>query len=422
MKFKTLSMILVVALLWIAVPPSAHAQDTTLTVFAAASLMDAFEEIGGGFEATHAGVQVEFQFGSSSDLAAQLSEGAPADIFASANNKQMTVARDAGRIEGKARTFAKNRLVVIVPADNPAGIESLHDLANDGVLLIIAADGVPVRDYTNAMVDKLVNVSGYGEDYKTAFFNNVVSEEDNVRQVSAKVALGEADAGLVYVSDVTPDIAGDVKMIAIPDTYNTLATYPIAVTNDSPNQELAQAFVDYVLSDAGQDTLVAWNFISVRIPGLHPSVVLPTDGTLYVGGQVYQPLTLTIDDLQTYSAQTVDVTYLSGEDTVNATFTGVLLWDILSSAQVNINADVENDKLSLFIVATGSDGYQAVISWGEIDPEFGNQGILVAYAKDGAPITSESGTFQLVVPGDGRGGRYVSGLVSVEVRDAPPVE
>ena len=124
----------------------------------------------------------------------------------------MTIARDAGRIEGPARTFVKNRLVVIVPADNPAGIDSLDDLANEGVLLVIAGEGVPVRDYTTAMVDRLVNVPGYGEDYKTAFFNNVVSEEDNVRQVAAKVALGEADAGLVYVSDVTPDIAEDVRL------------------------------------------------------------------------------------------------------------------------------------------------------------------------------------------------------------------
>ena len=418
MRTKILSSFLVIALLFLLVPRPVHAQDTTLTVLAAASLTNAFEEIGSAFEAANPGVNVEFQFGASSDLAAQLAEGAPADIFASANNKQMTVARDAGRIEGKAYTFAKNRLVVIMPEDNPAGIETLHDLSNDGVLLVIAAEGVPVRDYTNSMVDKLVNVPGYGEDFKTAFYNNVVSEEDNVRQVSAKVALGEADAGLVYFSDVTPEIAEDVKMIGVPDAYNTLATYPIAVTNDSPNKELAQAFIDYVLSDAGQDTLVAWNFISVRIPALHPTVVLPTDGSLLVGGQVYNPLSLTTDDLRVYPSQTAEVTYLSGEDTITASYTGVLLWDVLSSAQVNFNADVKNDKLGFFIVATGSDGYQAVIAWGEVDPEFGNQPILVAFEKDGTALDAP----QLVVPSDPRDGRYVSGLVSLEVRDAPQVE
>ncbi len=418
MRTKILSSFLVIALLLLLVPRPVHAQDTTLTVLAAASLTNAFEEIGGAFEAANPGVNVEFQFGASSDLAAQLAEGAPADIFASANNRQMTVARDAGRIEDKVYTFAKNRLVVIVPADNPAGIETLHDLSNDGVLLVIAAEGVPVRDYTNSMVDKLVNVPGYREDFKTAFYNNVVSEEDNVRQVSAKVALGEADAGLVYISDVTPEIAEDVKMIGVSDAYNTLATYPIAVTNDSPSKELAQAFIDYVVSDAGQDTLVAWNFISVRIPGLHPTVVLPMDGTLLVGGQVYNPLSFTTDDLRVYPSQTAEVTYLSGEDTITASYTGVLLWDVLSSSQVNFNADVKNDKLGFFIVATGRDGYQAVIAWGEIDPEFGNQAILVAFEKDGTALDAP----QLVVPGDARGGRYVSGLVSLEVRDVPPVE
>ncbi|MBZ0315840.1 MAG: molybdate ABC transporter substrate-binding protein [Anaerolineae bacterium] len=418
MKRNALSMILAVALVALFAPRHALAQDTTLTVFAAASLTDSFEEIGESFEAANPGVKVEFQFGASSDLAAQLAEGAPADIFASANNRQMQVAKDAGRIEGKTYTFVKNRLVVIVPADNPAGIESLHDLANDGVLLVVVAEGAPIRDYTNAMVEKLVNVSGYGEEFKTTFFNNVVSEEDTVRQVTAKVALGEADAGLVYVSDVTPDIAEDVKTIAVPDAYNTLATYPIGITNDSTNKELAQAFIDYVLSDAGQDTLVAWNFISVRIPEIPNTVSLPADGALHVGGQVYNPLILTMDNLRAYPSQTVEVTYLSGEDTVNASFTGVLLWDILSSAQVNFNADVGNDKLGFYIVVTGSNGFEAVIAWGEIDPEFGNQPILVAYEKDGTALDSA----QLVVPGDSRGGRYVSGLVSLEVRDAPSVE
>lgn len=422
MKIKLFSLMLVATLFVFVIPPQTHAQDTTLTVFAAASLTDAFEEIGGAFEAANTGVKVEFQFGASSDLAAQLAEGAPADVFASANDRQMQVAIDAGRIEGPARAFAKNRLVVIVPADNPAGIESLHDLANDGVLLVVVAEGAPIRDYTNAMVDKLVNVPGYGDGYKEAFYNNVVSEEDTVRQVTAKVALGEADAGVVYISDVTPDIAEDVKMITVPDTYNTLATYPIALTNDSEHKELATAFIDYVLSDAGQDTVVDWNFISVRIPELPNAVSLPTDGALHIGGQVYNPLVLSVDDLRAYPAQTLEVSYLSGEDTISAAYTGVLLWDILSSAQVNFNADVKNDKLSFLIVATGSDGYQVAISWGEIDPEFGNQPVLLAYARDGAPIADERGGIQLVVPGDGRSGRYVSGLVSLEVRDAPLVE
>jgi molybdenum ABC transporter molybdate-binding protein len=318
-------------------------------------------------------------------------------------------------------TFVKNRLVLIVPAENPAGIQSLRDLANPGVKLVVAAEGVPVRDYTNAMLDRLAADPLYGETYRTAVVGNIVSEEENVRQVSAKVALGEADAGVVYRSDVTPDINDAVLALPIPDSLNTLATYPIAVTTDSANANLAEQFIDYMISDTGQDTLVKWNFISVRIPELTYTVSLADDGKLHVDGQIYNPLALTADALRNhYQAQTVDVTYKSGEDTVSTTFTGVLLWDILNTAQANLNADTKNDKLSMFIVATGNDGYQAVIAWGEIDPDFGNQPILVAYDEKGEPISADQGgALRLVVPGDARGGRYVSSLADLSLRDAP---
>jgi molybdate transport system substrate-binding protein len=410
--------LLLVSLL--SVPFTRAQEETTLTVFAAASLTDAFEEIATTFEADHPGVSVEFSFAGSSDLATQLVEGAPADLFASANARQMQVVRDADLIAGSPKTFVKNRLALIVPADNPANIQSLQDLDNDGILFVVAAEGVPVRDYTNTMLDKLAVV--YGEEYRNAVVENIVSEEENVRQVAAKVALGEADAGIVYISDVTPDIAEDVLALPIPDTYNTLATYPIGILSESPNAELAQAFIDYLLSDAGQDALVSWNFTSVRIPHVAETIALSEDGALHVEGQVYNPLTLTAEDLKNnYPNQTVDVTYLSGEDTVTTSFTGVLLWDILSSAQVNFNADQRNDKLSFYIVASAPDGYQAIISWGEIDPEFGNQPILVAFEEAGQPIHDEIGAIRLVVPGDARGGRYISGLVNLSVRDAPHI-
>lgn len=398
------------------------AQDSqTLIVFAASSLTDAFEEIATAFEAENPGVDVVYNFGGSSTLAAQLSEGAPADVFASANNSQMNVAREAGRIAGRPLTFGKNRLVLIVPADNPTGITTLRDLANEGVLLVIAAPDVPVRTYTDTLLERLAADPAYGEAYRSAVMANVVSEEENVRQVSAKVALGEADAGIVYVSDVTPDITDAVIAIPIPDYLNTIATYPIAVTDDSANPELAQAFVDYVLSDAGQDTLVAWNLISVRIPDVPYTVTLPEGNVAFtVDGQVLNPITLTVEDLRSdFSSQTVEVTYQSGDNAVSTTFTGVPLWLILSAAQPNLNADVPNDRLSTFIVVTATDHYQAVISWGELDPEFGNQPILVAYEENGGPIGDEEGPMRLVVPGDGRGGRYVSGVVNISLRDAP---
>jgi molybdate transport system substrate-binding protein len=402
--------------------PAAQGQNRELIVFAAASLTDAFEIIADDFEWDHPGVSVLFNFGSSSELAAQLVNGAPADVFASANARQMQVAVEAGRIAGQPRTFARNRLVLIVPADNPAAITGLRDLANEGVLLVIAAEGVPVRDYTETMLERLASDSAFGDAYVAAVRANVVSEEQNVRQVAARVALGEADAGIVYVSDVTPDLAADVSALPIPDELNTIAAYPIASIADSAQPELAQAFVDHVLSDAGQNTLESWNFIPIRIPALPPSIALPaTNAVLHVGGQVLNPLTLTAADLETqYPAQTVEVIYQSGEQTVTATFTGVPLWQLVNAAQPNLNADVRNDALSMYLVVTGSDGYQAVIAWGEIDPAFGGQPVLLAYAQDGAPITDELGPLRLAVPGDARGGRYVRGVVDISLRDAPP--
>lgn len=419
MKFKPFLIIVILLLSgqWLV-----KAQDNrTLTVFAAASLTDAFEEIATSFEGENPGVELLLNFGGSSALATQLAEGAPADIFASANNRQMQVAQEAGRIADSPRTFVKNRLVLIVPADNPANLQSLRDLANPGIKLIVAAPEVPVREYTDTMLQKLADDPGYGETYRTAVIANIVSEEDNVRQVSAKVALGEADAGIIYLSDVTPDISELVFALPIPDKLNTIATYPIATTEDSVNPQLAQAFVDFVLSDAGQDTLVKWGFISVRIPELPPLINIATDGALYVEGQVLNPLMLTLDDLKiNYTPLAVEVSYLSGEESVTTTFTGALLYDVLSDAQANFNTDVKNDKLSTFIVATGSDDYQAVISWGEIDPEFADEPVLIAYEQENEPI-SEEGPFRLIVPTDERGGCYVSNLVNLSLRDAPTI-
>lgn len=398
-----------------------HAQgQKTLTVLAASSLTDAFNEIKTAFEAANPGVQVVYSFGASSTLATQLKEGAPADIFASASAAQMTVAVEAKRIAGTPRTFARNRLVLAVPADNPAKITSIKDLAKPGLKLAVGKPKVPVREYADAMLAKLAKTPGYGEAYQAAVIRNFI-EFDNVRQVSAQVASGEVDAGLVYRSDVTPDLAGKVLVLPIPDSVNTLAMYPIAITDDTPNPDLANAFIAYVLSDAGQDMLVKWNFISVRIPELPATVQLATDGALHVGGQILNPLTLDAARLQAdYPAQTLDVTYLSGDKTFKGTFTGAPLTAILDAAQINLNADAKNDKLTLYIVATGADGYQALIAYGEVDPDFGAQPVIVAYAQDGKPIAAEAGgPLRLVVPGDKRGGRYVSQLVSLEIRRGP---
>jgi molybdate transport system substrate-binding protein len=239
----------------------ADSKPVTLNVFAAASLTDAFNEIGAGFVAAHDGVDVVFNFAGSHQLAAQIGEGAPADVFAPANAAQMQATIDSGHIvSGTQRTFARNQLVVVTPSDNPAGLASLADLAAPGVKIVLAAQEVPVGQYALDFLAKAAADGGVDAGYEAAVLANVVSYEENARAVLAKVALGEADAGVVYTSDAAIS-AGEINQIAIPDSLNTVASYPIAVLSDSPNPELAQRFADYVLAPAGQQVLAEYGFI-----------------------------------------------------------------------------------------------------------------------------------------------------------------
>jgi molybdate transport system substrate-binding protein len=236
------------------------AKQTQLTVFAAASLTDVFTEIGQAFESRDPRVKVSFNFASSSDLALQLAEGAKADLFASANHKQMDSAVQVGRIGEGIKIFATNRLVIIVPADNPANLQAPIDLSKQELKLVLAAPNVPVRDYAEEVLDKMAADLAYGNGFKAAVLANLVSEEATVRQVVVKVSLGEADAGIVYSSDVTPDAAESVLRIEIPDEFNATASYPIAAIKESPNAGLAKAFIDFVLSQDGQAILWEWGF------------------------------------------------------------------------------------------------------------------------------------------------------------------
>jgi len=243
-------------------PQSATPATQTLTVMAAASLTESFTELGKQFESQHAGVTVQFNFAGSQQLAQQLSEAAPADVFASANAKQMTAAVDAGRVDAAApHAFVSNRLVVIMPSANPAGITALPDLAKPGLKLILAAKEVPVGQYSLDFIAKATQDPAFGSGYQDAVLANVVSYEENVKSVLSKVALGEADAGIVYSSDVTLDAAGKVTRIDIPDNLNVIASYPIAVIKDSARAELAQAFVDFVSSAEGQAVLAKYGFL-----------------------------------------------------------------------------------------------------------------------------------------------------------------
>jgi len=243
-------------------PPAAEEPaeaETTLTVFAAASLTDAFGDIATAFSAANPGVSVAFNFAGSNQLATQIGEGAPADVFASANRKQMDAAIETGRIDADApQVFVTNRLVVVVPADNPAGIVELTDLAQPDTVVVLAAEEVPAGQYALEFLGKASDAVGFGSTFRDDVLANVVSYEENVRSVLNKVALGEADAGIVYTSDAISE--SGVTTIEIPDELNVLAEYPIAALNDSAYSEEAAAFVAFVLGPEGQDTLARYGF------------------------------------------------------------------------------------------------------------------------------------------------------------------
>jgi molybdate transport system substrate-binding protein len=231
-----------------------------VTVFAAASLTVAFEAIGDDLQAANPGLSFTVNFAGSQALVTQLAEGAEADVLASANHAQMNNAVEAGVIDGEPVVFTTNRLAIVVPADNPAGITGLADLANDDIDLVLAAPEVPVGQYARETAcTAAADPAAYGEGFLEGFSGNIVSNEDNVKAVIAKVQLGEADAGIAYVTDVTPDVAADVQVIEIPDDVNVIAEYPIAPVVDG-NAELAAAFISYLLSPDGQASLAEFGF------------------------------------------------------------------------------------------------------------------------------------------------------------------
>ena len=213
----------------------------TLTIFAAASLKDVFPKIYEEFKKTHPNYTIEFSFAGSSELATQINNGAEADVFASANEKQMKVASDAGNVDAaKTKIFATNTLTLITPPSNPAGIAKLEDVTKDGVKLVVCAEQVPCGAATKQLAEK------------TGFTFNPVSEEQKVTDVVTKVTSGEADAGLVYVTDAT-SAKDKVKTVETPEADQIVNKYPIAVTKSA--REGAQAFVDFVLAEQGQSML-----------------------------------------------------------------------------------------------------------------------------------------------------------------------
>jgi molybdate transport system substrate-binding protein len=217
---------------------ASSAANGSITVFAAASLRAAFSKIGYDFEKRNPGTRVQFSFGGSPTLAMQIQQGAGADVFASADQANMQKLVAGGMVDGRPAIFARNRLEIVVAPGNPKHITGLADLARPGLIVVFCAPEVPCGRYGNQALQKA------GVSVKPA------SLEVDVKSVVSKVSLGEADAGIAYVTDVKA--ASSIQGVALPAAQNVIADYPIAVLHDSPNVKLAKAFESYVLRNDGE--------------------------------------------------------------------------------------------------------------------------------------------------------------------------
>lgn len=223
-------------------PPTSTTVTGDVTVFAAASLKATFTDLGAQFEKDYPGTKVTFNFAGSSDLVAQLSQGAPADVFAAADTTNMTKAVDAGVVAGEPVNFATNTLTIVTPPGNPKGVASFADLAKPGTQVVVCAPQVPCGSATEK-VEKATGVT-----------LTPVSEESAVTDVLGKITSGQADAGLVYVTDAQG--AGDkITAIPFPESSGAVNSYPIAVLEESTNQAAAQKFTDLVISAQGREIL-----------------------------------------------------------------------------------------------------------------------------------------------------------------------
>ena len=227
--------------------------DGTVVVFAASSLTEAFTEIGAAFSSAHPDADVTFNFGASSTLARQIADGAPAGVFAAADEAQLAAVREAGAVRGDPAIFATNVLELVVAPDNPRDITALADLARDDVIVVLAAPEVPIGGYSARVLERA------GVDVEPASF------EENVKAVVNKVVLGEADAGIVYATDVAA-AGDDADGVPIPAELNVTARYPIAalaggaVLAEQADADLADAFVEFVLGKEGQTVLAQFGF------------------------------------------------------------------------------------------------------------------------------------------------------------------
>ena len=238
-------------------PSSAAGGD--LTIFAAASLKNMLAEAETAYEAANPGTDLTISTDSSAALETQIEQGAPADVFLSADTTNPQKLVDGGFASGEAIPFAGNELIVIVPTDNPAGIQSPADLAKDGLRVIAAGDEVPITKYATELVQNLAQQPDAAAGFAAAYAANVASKEDNVSAIVSKIELGEGDAGIVYVTDAAA--SDEVMPIDVPDAANVPATYAGVVVGESPNHDAAVAFLDWLTGPDGQEVLSSFGFL-----------------------------------------------------------------------------------------------------------------------------------------------------------------
>lgn len=258
-KCKILTMLVLLACF----SPAFAEEKHELTVFCGAGLTGALSEIGGLYEnATN--MSVEFNFDGVPALRAQIEQGAYADVLVSANLKHMDALKSEGFINNSTvEVFARNKVAIIVPNGNPANITSLKDLAAPGVKILMGTKDLPAGDYALQVLDRLAADPEYGPVYKESVLSNVVSQETTVNRIVSKIALGEADAGFAFISDVSPEMIGKVTRISVPDKYNVVGDFPVGVLSQSKYPEEAQAFLDLMRSSDGQAVLEKYGFIPV---------------------------------------------------------------------------------------------------------------------------------------------------------------
>jgi molybdate transport system substrate-binding protein len=243
-------------------PSMSPAPPAELTIYAAASLRDVLDALQGAYESANPGTSLVISTGASSALSTQIEQGAPGDVFLSADTANPERLVEGGYAAGDAAVFAGNLLIIITPPDDPGGVETPADLGKDGLRIIAAGEEVPITKYATQLVQNLAALPGYPADFEAAYAANIATREESVADVVTKVAapVAEGDAGIVYVTDAT-SAGANVSTVAVPEEANVPATYAGIVLESSRQPEAAQAFLDWVVGPEGQAILESFRFL-----------------------------------------------------------------------------------------------------------------------------------------------------------------